>query len=166
MLYSDNDIMEENTNYNLFTDIARRNFLIKQFFKANDVDVNLLGDINNPLVVTEDNIVLSCYVSNFNLIFKDNSFDGKEVFTVKLKNEPMLIKEKLVNWIKNANHRKIYVFTSEEGLYYSKFIRVYNGKLPLFSPAKELAYYVFQRQKAVEMVQKLKKDHIRVSIVL
>jgi hypothetical protein len=40
--------MEEITNHNLFTDIARRNFLIKQFFKANDVTIDLLGDINNP----------------------------------------------------------------------------------------------------------------------
>ncbi|MBT2621257.1 hypothetical protein [Chryseobacterium sp. ISL-6] len=158
--------MEENTNNNLFTDIARRNFFMKQFFKANDIHISLLGDINNPLVVTGDNIVLSCYVSNFNLIFKDDSFDGREVFTVKLKNEPPLCREKLLNWIKSANHRKIYVFTSDEGLYYSKFIRVFNGKLPLFSPAKELAYYVFQRQKAIEIVQTLKKDNIKVSIVL
>jgi DNA gyrase/topoisomerase IV subunit A len=158
--------MEENSNSHLFTDIARRNFLIKQFFNANEIQINLLGDINNPLVVTEDNIVLSCYVSNFNLIFKDDSFEGKEVFTIKLKNDPMLCREKLLDWIKNANHRKIYIFTSEEGLYYSKFIRIYNGKLPLFSPAKELAYYVFQRQKAIEVVQKLKKDKIKLSIVL
>lgn len=158
--------MEEKTNHNLFTDIARRNFLIKQFFKANEVSIDLLGDINNPLVVTADNIVLSCYVSNFNLVFKDDSFEGKECFIVKLKNEPVVLKDKLVGWINNASHRKIYIFTSDEGLYYSKFIRVYNGKLPLFSPSKELAYYVFQRQKAVEMVQKLKKDEIKLSIVL
>lgn len=158
--------MEESTNHNLFTDIARRNFLIKQFFKANDVAIDLLGDINNPLIVTEDNIVLSCYVNNFNLIFKDDSFEGNESFTIKLKNDPIVVKDQLVAWISYASHRKIYIFTSDEGLYYSKFIRIYNGKLPLFSPCKELAYYVFQRQKAIEMVQKLKKDKIKLSIVL
>jgi hypothetical protein len=26
----------------------QKNFLIKQFFKANDVTIDLLGDINNP----------------------------------------------------------------------------------------------------------------------
>ena len=57
------------------------------------------------------------------------------------------------------------VFKSEEGMYYNRYIKEYNGKLALFSPSKELAYYVFQRQKAVEMVQNLKKDKIHLSIV-
>lgn len=157
--------MEKSTDNRLFTDIARRNFYVKQFFEANNVPVSLLGDFNNPLIVTEDNIVLSCFVSNFNLIFKDNSFDGNEVFSVKMKSDSFLCKEKLMNWIKSATHRKIYLFVSEEGLYYSKYIRGYNDKFPLFSYSKELAYYVFQRQKAIETVQKLKKDNIHLSII-
>lgn len=157
--------MEESKNDNMITDIIRRNYYAEQFFKYNDIHVNLLGDINNPLIVTEDNIVLSCFVSNFNLIFKDDSFEGKEIFTIKLKKEALNIKDRLDSWIKSAAHRKIYLFTSEDGLYYCKYIRVYNHIFPLFSPAKELAYYVFQRQKAIEVVQKLKKSNIDLSIV-
>ena len=149
----------------IFTDIARRNFYIKQFFMMNEIPVHLLGDANNPLIVNEKNIVLSCFVHNFNLIFKDNSFEGKEVFSVKLKNEAEFCKEKLEYWIKTANHRKIYLFQSEGGLYYNRYVKEYNGKMALYSPSKELAYYVFQRQKAVEMVQNLKKDKIHLSIV-
>ncbi len=157
--------MEEGTQKQLFTDIARRNYYIKQFFKLNEISVHLLGDMNNPLIVNEDNIVLSCFASNFNLIFKDNSFEGKEIFNLKLKAEVIPCKSELQGWIEKSQHRKIYLFTSEQGLYYSKYVKVYNGKLPLFSTEKELAYYVFQRQKAIEMVQKLKKDKINLSIV-
>ncbi|HAP94866.1 hypothetical protein [Epilithonimonas hominis] len=157
--------MKEDTQKQLFTDIARRNFYIKQFFKMNEISVHLLGDMNNPLIVNDENIVLSCFANNFNLIFKDNSFEGNEVFSVKLKNEADLCKDRLEYWIKTANHRKIYLFKSEEGMYYNRYVKEYNGKLALFSPSKELAYYVFQRQKAVEMVQNLKKDKIHLSIV-
>ncbi|AZI55211.1 hypothetical protein EIB75_08120 [Epilithonimonas vandammei] len=157
--------MKEDTQKQLFTDITRRNFYIKQFFKMNEIPIHLLGDINNPLIVNEENIVLSCFANNFNLIFKDNSFEGNEVFSIKLKNEADLCKDRLEYWIKTANHRKIYLFKSEEGMYYNRYIKEYNGKLALFSPSKELAYYVFQRQKAVEMVQNLKKDKIHLSIV-
>lgn len=157
--------MKEDTQKQLFTDIARRNFYIKQFFKKNGISVHLLGDMNNPLIVNEENIVLSCFANNFNLIFKDNSFEGNEIFSVKLKNEADLCKDRLEYWIKTANHRKIYLFKSEEGMYYNRYVKEYNGKLALFSPSKELAYYVFQRQKAVEMVQNLKKDKIHLSIV-
>lgn len=157
--------MKEDTQKQLFTDITRRNFYIKQFFKMNEIPIHLLGDINNPLIVNEENIVLSCFANNFNLIFKDNSFEGNEVFSVKLKNETDLCKDRLEYWIKTANHRKIYLFKSEEGMYYNRYVKEYNGKLALFSPSKELAYYVFQRQKAVEMVQNLKKDKIHLSIV-
>lgn len=157
--------MKEDTQKQLFTDIARRNFYIKQFFKMNEISVHLLGDMNNPLIVNDENIVLSCFANNFNLIFKDNSFEGNEIFSVKLKNEADLCKDRLEYWIKTANHRKIYLFKSEEGMYYNRYVKEYNGKLALFSPSKELAYYVFQRQKAVEMVQNLKKDKIHLSIV-
>ena len=157
--------MKEDTQKQLFTDITRRNFYIKQFFKMNEIPIHLLGDINNPLIVNEENIVLSCFANNFNLIFKDNSFEGNEIFSVKLKNEADLCKDRLEYWIKTANHRKIYLFKSEEGMYYNRYVKEYNGKLALFSPSKELAYYVFQRQKAVEMVQNLKKDKIHLSIV-
>lgn len=157
--------MEESKKDNMITDIIRRNYYLEQFFKYNDIHVNLLGDINNPLIVTEDNIVLSCFVSNFNLIFKDNSFEGKELFAIKLKKEAQNTKDQLEKWVKSAAHRKIYLFTSEDGLYYSKYIKLYNHIFPLFSPAKELAYYVFQRQKAIEIVQKLKKSNIDLSIV-
>lgn len=157
--------MKEDTQKQLFTDIARRNFYIKQFFKMNEISVHLLGDMNNPLIVNDENIVLSCFANNFNLIFKDNSFEGNEVFSVKLKNEADLCKDRLEYWIKTANHRKIYLFKSEEGMYYNRYVKEYNGKLALFSPSKELAYYVFQRQKAVEMVQNLKKEKIHLSIV-
>lgn len=157
--------MEKQINNQLFSDIARRNYYIKQFFKLNEIPIHLLGDLNNPLIVNEENIVLSCFANNFNLIFKDNSFEGNDVFSVKLKNEPELCKDKLHYWIKSATHRKIYLFKSEEGMYYNKYVKEYNGKIALFSPSKELAYYVFQRQKAIEMVQNLKKDKIDLSIV-
>lgn len=58
-------------------EILRRNEYLKKFFLENDIKVSLLGEIENPLIVTDQNIVLSCNVHHYELIFKDDGFNGK-----------------------------------------------------------------------------------------
>lgn len=145
-------------------DIKRRNHLIGLFFKANGFDVTIMGSLDNPLFATTDNIVLSCFAHNFELIFKDDSFDGTELFRVQLKSIPLLLKEKVSKWFTHAKHRKVYLFKFN-GLYFSRYERR-EKIMALFTPEKELAYYVFKRQKALEIIDQLSKEKINLSIDL
>lgn len=143
--------------------ISRRNFYIRRFFAENGVDITLMGDYNNPLLVIKDNIVLSAFVHNFDLIFKDDAY-GNDVFRVKLMYSPELIKTKLAQWIVEAKHRKVYLFTAK-GFYFHKFTKHLNNQRPLFTPQKDLAYYVFSRQKALEVKEELKRTEPAIDII-
>jgi hypothetical protein len=148
----------------LAVEITRRNFYLKSFFSINGINITLMGDRNNPLIVMQDNIVLSCYAHNFELIFKDDTHNGNEVFRVKLKANPIEIKRKLLQWINSAKHRKIYLFQSK-GFYFSKYVKIMEDQLPLFTPRKDLAYYVFNRQKAIEVKGQLTKEEPNIEII-
>lgn len=143
--------------------ISRRNFYIRRFFSENGIDITLMGDYNNPLLVIKDNIVLSAFVHNFDLIFKDDAY-GNDVFRVKLMYKPEIIKSKLAQWIQEAKHRKVYLFTVK-GFYFHKYTKHLNNPRPLFTPHKDLAYYVFSRQKALEVKEDLKRIESTIEII-
>ncbi|RYE13987.1 MAG: hypothetical protein EOP34_07555 [Rickettsiales bacterium] len=145
-------------------EVTRRNFLMRRFFTENNVSITLMGDYNSPLIVMEDNVVLSCYAHNFELIFKDDTHNGNELFRIRLKNNPEQIKNKLSKWVEEAKHRKVYLFKAR-GFYFAKYVKVFNDQSALYTPKKGLAYYVFNRQKAIEIKEKLKKEEPTVEIV-
>lgn len=147
----------------LAKEVSRRNFFLRRFFAENGVSVTLMGDWNNPLIVMNNNIVLSCYAHNFELIFKDDTH-GNEVFRVKLRYTPEIIKGKLQKWVNEAKHRKVYLFKAN-GFYFAKYHKMLNTQSPLFTPKKDLAYYVFNRQRAIEVKEELKKMEPSVEIV-
>ena len=147
----------------LLKEVTRRNLFLNKFFEKNDVEVTLMGNSNNPLIVMKDNLVLSCYVHNFELIFKNNTHNGIELFRVKLKNNPEVIKENLLNWIKTSRHRKIYFFKAND-FYFVKHCKLTNNDTALFSSKKEMAYYVFNKQKAIEMIKQLQKEEPLIEI--
>jgi hypothetical protein len=43
------------------------------------------------------------------LFLKMILLEGNESFTIKLKNDPAILKDKLADWINYASHRKIYI---------------------------------------------------------
>ncbi|RYX80227.1 hypothetical protein EON73_05600 [bacterium] len=148
----------------LIKEVTRRNFYLRRFFSENDVSVTLMGDYNSPLIVMDDNVVLSCYVHNFELIFKDDTHNGKELFRIKLKHTSDQIKNKLFKWLREAKHRKVYLFKAKD-FYFAKYVKVFDDQNPLFTSKKDLAYYVFNRQKAIEIKEKLKKDEPTIEII-
>ena len=145
-------------------DVSRRNYFLKNFFTQNGVQVSLLGDKNNPLIVNEDNLVLSCYTHNFDLIFKDDSYNGKECFTIKLKPEPFLCPRRITDWIKTSKHRKIFLFTANN-MFFSSYKKHLGEVVPFYSPSKDFAYYVFKREKAIEVRENLKASGVELEII-
>ncbi|RYX79619.1 hypothetical protein EON71_00705 [bacterium] len=154
----------ERTPDTLIKEVTRRNFLLRKFFTENDVSVTLMGDYNSPLIVMDDNVVLSCYVHNFVLVFKDDIHKGNELFRIKLKNNPDKIKNKLFKWVEEAKHRKVYLFKAR-GFYFSKYVKFLGDQNALFTSKKNLAYYVFNRQKAIEVKENLSKEEPTIEIV-
>lgn len=136
----------------------RRAQFIDKFFIELGYEISLLGDVNAPLFVTENNIVLSCYVHNFNLIFMDNHHNAKEVFRVKLNKslrvEP--VKEIFEKWLRSAEHRSIYFFRYND-LYYHRTIVKNNESYPLWVVEKEMGYFVFSKKKAEQVQLELTK---------
>jgi len=142
--------------------IKRRNFLISEFFRANGLEVTVMGRRDAPLFVTADNIALSCFAHGFELVFRDDGFSGKEVFRAKLSSEPAAMEDRLLEWTKTAKHRKIYLFTYN-GMFFSRY-ETRGRKMPLFAEDKELAYYVFKRQKALEMAERFRQENTHLHV--
>lgn len=155
--------LEKSPN-SLAKEVTRRNVYLRRFFSKNEISITLMGDYNNPLIVMNDNIVLSCYAHNFELIFKDDTHNGNELFRVKLKSKPDEIKNKLDKWIASAKHRKVYLFKAK-GFYFAKYVKVLEDQSALFTPKKDFAYYVFNRQKAIEVKEQLRKEEPSIEIV-
>lgn len=147
--------------------LKRRAYFLHKFFKGLDMEIFLLGDYNNPLVVTNENIVLSCYLHNFQLIFKDAPHNGNEVFRVKLKNSLNAddYKEQFKKWFRNTEHRKVFLFQSGD-FYFNKSVHFLDKDYPLYTKCKRLAYYVFSIEKALEVQKKISEFDKKVRIIL
>lgn len=147
--------------------IKRRKLYLKEFFAQMQLDVILLGDFNNPLIVTKQNQVLSCYVHNFELIFKTAPKDGKIVFNVKLKKMGTGYKDKrqmFKFWLKTAQHREVFLFKSGD-FYFKNDISFLQEKYPLFSKDIRLAYYVFSYEKALRVQKEIMKHDKNIEII-
>lgn len=143
--------MKEEKSY-----FERRSSLVILFFKNSKIDIELLGNENNPLMVTADNVALSCYVHNFELIFMDNHHNAVEIFRVKLNNS---LKAENYNvqfsdWFKSSIHRKLF-FIKSGTFYYHNTIKLLKENHPLWVKSRKLAFYVFSKKRAQVLVSDL-----------
>ena len=147
--------------------LKRRKHLLFKFFKKMGVEISLLGDYQTPLLVTKDNIVLSCYLHNFEVIFKDAPYNGNEIFRVKLKHNISVecYRINFNNWLKEAKHRKVYMFQSGE-FYFNKCVPHLDKFYPIYTKSKRLAYYVFSMEKALEVQKNICSFDKKLRIVL
>lgn len=147
--------------------LKRRAYFLRKFFKGLNMEISLLGDYNSPLVVTNENIVLSCYLHNFQLIFKDAPHNGNEVFRLKLKNSLKAddYREQFEEWFKASEHRKVFLFQSGD-FYFNKSVQFLDTDYPLYTKCKRLAYYVFSMEKALEVQKKISEFDKKVRIIL
>lgn len=131
----------------------RRAVLTKAFFKKWNIEVELLGDYNAPLIVTQDNVALSCYLHNFNLVFMDSNHNAKEVFRVKLNASLFLVdySEMLIEWFNSAQHRKLF-FIKLNDLFYHRTAYCFTENHPLWVQSKSLAFYVFSQKRASDII--------------
>ena len=93
--------------------IQKRNFRLGKFWEKIGLEVEIIGDMETPAVIKDD-YCLACYVHNFNLIFTDHYDQGKELYRVKLQKDQVFEIEPIIDWLKNATHRRIYRIRMKE----------------------------------------------------
>lgn len=146
----------------------KRNQFIKEFFNGIGININLLGDPEKPYFVTDANIVLSCFVKGFTIIFMDQSDikERKELFKIKITSKPDDYKKRIIKWMLSAQHKKVYVFKANNTeMFFSHLEKRVDGIYPVFSPNKDLAYYTFKRQKAISKQSEIRNLYPKISIV-
>jgi hypothetical protein len=150
-------------------DIEKRNDRLKIFFEDKGINVKIIGDINKPAVVYEQNhICLCCYVHNFELIFTDKPVGGNELFRVKLTEKvDNDHNEEIENWFYNIKHKDIYrvaVDTDEFSLFLTGFHKTINDEyVPVFCEVNPK--YYFTREKAEEVAKKHSGEEIKLIVI-
>ncbi len=163
--------------------IERRNWLLLEFFKKMlpDHAIRIVGDKNKPAVVMDFEEILPCYVSNFELRLLDRNDGGEVVFTIALTKTlvqpgtPVNQQPVFEKWMRESTRKQVFrVALSLETMFESQptlFLSGWNfrnkmekqGKYPVFSEYEPKVY--FTEQKAVEVLDDLKKDGYMVKII-
>jgi hypothetical protein len=144
---------EEPINISVET-IERRNKRLKEFFHKifPEDEVMIIGNANKPSVIRippdKNAYCISCFVSNFTLIFTDKPFKGEHVYSVTLTEKAINTVAILtvLDVIKNTEHRPVYqIQEKNSGLLLSgyNFIDRTNEetKYPVFSKYRPKIYF-------------------------
>lgn len=113
----DRTVLKRFVDKELKQTISKRNYRLDRFWKLLGLHVDLIGDMETPAMIMEEHC-LSCYVHNFNLIFTDRYEEGEEVYRVKLQQDQLYDLEKITEWLKSAEHRRVYrILMKDQPLY-------------------------------------------------
>lgn len=151
-------------------DREKRNNRLINFFKEKNFPVKLVGNENSPAIIFANDVCLSCYVHNFNLIFMDKPFKGTELFRVKLTH--IVTKDfdiQFIDWIENAEHRAVYVIYfwldkfKENLLHLTGFNKNDKNKsYPVFAEFNPKIYFTLEAAKNV--VKEFSSDNLKLQI--
>jgi len=147
--------------------IERRNRRLKEFFKRGGYNVKILGDMNKPVVVLDNKILISCYVKNFNLYFNKEPFSSTIVESIKLTGDAKLSKERLKEIFTTCKHRTAFKLKfGSTSLYLSGYNYVdkqnKTKKYPVFARFDPKIY--FTESKAKEVAEFLENEGYTIEI--
>jgi hypothetical protein len=148
--------------------VIRRNKRLLSFFTVHGFNARIVGDNQKPSVILNEEVVLSCYVKNFDLYFTREPFSDDIVRSFKLKEESEVTKLELQEAIELCTHRHAYkIKLSGTDLFLVGFNYFDNGKkeekYPVFGMHKPKVY--FDMEFAVKLVENLCNDDYSVVIV-
>lgn len=151
-------------------DIEKRNRRLKKFFESKNIDVKIIGDINKPAVIANNETCLSCYVHNFTLIFTDKPFKGEKLFSVKLTDKISTdLDNYFYEWYENAEHRKMYKIIARlntdglGNLYLTGFNKIEGRLVPVFCEHNPRLY--FTEEKAEEISERYSTENIKLLVI-
>lgn len=154
------------TEQELKVAIEKRNNRLLNFFKKmlND-EVQLVGKKESPSVVINSEMRLACYVKNFELIFIDRFFNGKEIFRVKLLHESnMKIDGSMfAKWMQEAEHFEVFKIKTDNGLYLTGFDKSSNGyNYPTFGMVNPKIF--LSENYCQEIIDKYESESLKMQI--
>lgn len=150
----------------------RRNSRANIFFQERNLDVRLIGTIDNPAFLLNEEIVLNCYVRNFYLLFMSAVNGGDELFRIKLTHVPeTLDQEKFMDWLHQYRHRDVYKVRSIDApnLYISGYAffdqenKDNSDKVPVFCDLRPKVY--FSEEAAQVIIDRFSTEDIKLEIV-
>lgn len=148
--------------------VLRRNAYLKDFFTSKNIDIELTGDAENPMMVIGQEISIAAYVKNFDLLFLDKSFQGNTKRIFKLSRDVEGTREELLELMKEAVHVGLFkIKEKKSGLYLAgynfKDPENRKGRFPVF--AREMSIVYKAGDRANEMKNLLDEDGYNVEVV-
>lgn len=150
--------------------VIRRNKRLLNFFTRHGLDVRLVGDNQKPVVILNDNIVLSCYVKNYDLHFVKDPETQEIVKSFTLKEDSAISKLEVVEAIEMCSHQRAYrIKHKDSGLYlvgYNYFEDDSAGsgeRYPVFGKHKVKVY--FQKEYALSLIERFERDNYNLELV-
>lgn len=136
--------------------IDRRNKRLKEFFIKAGLSIKIIGDLNTPAIIYNENWCLSCYVHNFNLIFTNKPDKGNEIKRFKLIQDPQVNSKEVIDIILASEHRKVFrIKLTGQELYLSGYNFIDKSKketrYPVFSKFGSKIY--FDKQHAENIIK-------------
>jgi len=137
-----------------------RNELLLAFFHSNSItNIRIIGNAENPLIVYQEKVRLSCYVKDMNLILLD-SVDGSIISTLAINTKKVLdVESLLMDFLETSIHEKIWkiALTKSPALfltgfnYLDKILR--KDKYPVFARLEPRIYIT--EEKAINTLREL-----------
>jgi len=133
----------------------RRNKLLLEFLLKNSLNnIRLIGNAKSPVIIYNEEVRLSCYVEDFNLILRDSYKNASIISTLALDTKRVIDAESLLlDFLHTSEHSEVYRvgLKSTPGL----FLAGYNyrdkanklGKEPVFSILEARIYLTFEAAK-------------------
>lgn len=136
--------------------IKRRNKALEEFWISRNINIRLIGNEHNPAMILDDEVCLSAYVHNFELILTSKNKDGNEIARFRLNNSDPVTRDQLTGYLTKAEHRKVYKIR-----HYDLFLVGYNfldletkqNKYPVFALYRPKIY--FSKEKVELIVDEL-----------
>lgn len=148
--------------------VEKRNSRLREFFSSKNLDVELTGDAENPMIVVGQAISVAAYVKNFDLIFLDKSHQGNTKKIFKLTHEVAGTREEVLEVMQDSVHVGLFRIQERKS---KLFLAGYNfkdpenrkGRFPVF--AREMSIVYKTSERAEEMKAILEDDGYDVDVV-
>lgn len=99
--------MANNQKADLSDVILRRTKLLEKLFLDCDMPIRIIGDVEKPAFVYDEVAFLSIHVQNFELHFRLDPDDGKDLAVVKLRQRHGMDHKKFMDLLRHASHRAV-----------------------------------------------------------
>ena len=123
--------------------VEKRNNRLREFFSTKNLDVELTGDAENPMIVIGQAISVAAYVKNFDLIFLDKSHQGTPKKIFKLTHEVSGTREEVLQVMHESVHVGLFRIQEKRS---KLFLAGYNFKIygvpAIYNRSGRLSFFI------------------------